>query len=206
VTRTACLLAALLAAGCQGGGHVNLFGYSTAPPFDPDIKTVYVPVFKNAAFQTTPYRGLEVDITKAVVRELGSRPGAPKVISDPERADTELIGQLLKIEKRELNRNQQNHARELEIIYTCSVVWRDLRTGRVLSNRRPAKADPQAPIPFDPTLPPRPDPPVTELPFPVTVTSTGRILHELGETNASASKMAVDQLARQIVNMMENPW
>ena len=51
--------------GCQSGGNVSLFGYSTAPPFDPNIKTVYVPVFKNTAFQTTPNRELEVDLPAA---------------------------------------------------------------------------------------------------------------------------------------------
>jgi hypothetical protein len=206
VTRYAILLALLVAAGCQGGGDVNVLGYSTCPPFDPDVKTVYVPVFKNAAFQTTPYRGLEVDLTQAVVRELGKRAGAPRVVSDPERADTELIGQLVLIQKRELNRNLQNLTREGEVTLTCNVVWRDLRTGRVLSNPRPPVVVKPDPLPFDPSLPPPPEPPVIENPVPVPVIASGRLLPEVGETSTTASKMAVDQIAKQIVNMMEKPW
>jgi hypothetical protein len=206
VTRSALLLAVVLAAGCQGGGHVNVLGYSSAPPFDPDIKTVYVPVFKNAAFQTTPYRGMEVDLTKAVVRELGMRAGAPRVVSDPERADTELVGQLVLIRKLELNRNLQNLTREGEVAITCNVVWRDLRTGRVLSNPRPPKESAPPPVIFDPSLPPPPEPAVNESPRPVLLTASGRLLPEVGETSITASQLAIDQLAKQIVNMMENPW
>lgn len=203
--RTAILFAVVLAAGCQGGGHLNILGYTTDPPFDPNIGTVYVPVFKNVAFQTTPYRGLEVDITKAVVRELGQRAGAPRVVSDPERADTELLGTLVMIQKRELNRNLQNLSREVEMVITCHVVWRDLRTGRILSNPRQQPSEPP-PVAFDPSLPPPPEPAVNEIPIPVVLVATGRLIPEVGETSATASKLAVDQLARQIVNMMEKPW
>ena len=207
MTRAACLLAAVFLTGCQGDGNFKLFGYSTAPPFDPNIKTVYVPVFKNVSvLQTNPYRGLEVEITAEVVRELGRRPGAPRVVDDSEQADTELVGQLVNIQKRMLNQNLQGLARETEVTFTCTVVWRDLRDGRVLSNRRPPKAGQAPPPAFDPTLPPPPEPPVKEVPQPVTVVASGRILQELGETNASAEKMATTQLAKQIVNMMEAPW
>lgn len=193
--------------GCQGDGQINLLGYSSAPPFDPDVRSVYVPVFKNPSFlQTTPLRGLEVDITRAVVKELGARPGAPRVISDPERADTELIGELINVEKRMLNQNQQNMAREMEIVITVKIVWRDLRSGRVLSNQRsPRESLPPAPV-FDPSLPPLPEAPVREVPVPVMITASGRLIPEVGETNTTAQQSAVDRLARQIVNMMEAPW
>ena len=34
----------------------------------------------------------------------------------------------------------------------------------------------------------------------------GRMLPELGETNATAEQMAINQAAVQIVSMMEKPW
>jgi hypothetical protein len=149
---------------------------------------------------------MEVDITQAVVRELGKRAGAPRVLSDPERADTELVGQLVLVQKRELNRNLQNLSREIELTITCNVVWRDLRTGRILSNPRAPRVDQPTPPPFDPSLPPPPEPAVIENPVPVVLVATGRLLPEVGETSATASKLAIDQLAKQIVNMMEKPW
>jgi hypothetical protein len=207
VTRLALVIALAALAGCQGDGHVNIFGYTSRPPFDPDIHTVYVPVFKNTAvLETSPYRGLPEEITKAVVRELGSRPGAPRVVTDCEYADTILIGQLTSIQKRMLNQNQQGLLREGEVTFVCTLVWQDLRSGKVLSNRRPPREGlPPAP-PFDPTLPPPPEPPVKEEPRAVTVVASGRILPELGETNATAEQMAVNDLAKKIVNMMEKPW
>ena len=62
---------AAAAAGCQNGPAI--FGYQLGADalYDPNIRTVYVPVFNNRAFQTTPHRGFEVDVTQAVVREIG---------------------------------------------------------------------------------------------------------------------------------------
>ena len=50
--------------GCQGNGNVSLMGYTTEPPFDPSIRSVSIPIFKNPVFHTAPYRGIEVDITE----------------------------------------------------------------------------------------------------------------------------------------------
>lgn len=198
------LIALSLTAGCQSGRDFTLLGYSTKPQHDENIRTVYVPVMKNLAFQTTPNRELEVDITKAVIREIESRTRM-KVVSDRESADTELLGTLVNIRKNVVNTNQQNLTREAEITATVNVVWRDLRDGRVLSNRRSA-APPDAPVPFDPSLPPPDAVPVKEKAYPAQIIAVGRVLPELGETNATANQSIANQLAKQIVNMMEAPW
>src|SRR4051812_16369514 len=106
------------AVGCQGGPP-TIFGYQLGGDalYDSNIRTVYVPVFHNQAFQTTPYRGLEVDLTTAVVREIGARTRF-KVVSDPSKADTELLGNLVDITKVLLNRNQQNTIREGDMTLT----------------------------------------------------------------------------------------
>ena len=44
------------------------------------------------------------------------------------------------------------------------------------------------------------------VPVPVKVVATGRVLPELGETSATGAKFAVDNMARQVVQMMERPW
>src|SRR5437764_1504318 len=82
-----CLLLAGLTclAGCENGGNFTLFGYTTQPPVNTSIRTVHVPI----ALNTTYLRGVERDLTLAVIRELGT--SAYRVTSDRNRADTELI-------------------------------------------------------------------------------------------------------------------
>jgi hypothetical protein len=134
------------------------------------------------------------------------------VISDPERADTELLGNVVQITKYINNRNQQNEVREGDLAVTVQVVWRDLRDGRVLSNPRrgPAFTAPvvvPSDIPqFDPDLPG--PPPVNEIQVaqPVTLVAMGRYIPELGESNATAELKVVNKIAVQIVSMMEKPW
>jgi hypothetical protein len=202
----------LAVAGCRSGGP-SVFGYRLGADvlYDEHITTVYVPVFNNRAFQTTPYRGLEVDITQAVVREIGSKTPF-RIVSDPERADTELLGNIVSITKNPLNRTQQNTLREGEVVVAVDVVWRDLRDGTILSSPRkprlpgtPGPSDVPS-IPFDPTVPV--PPPFFELQpvVPQRITAAGRYVMELGETNASASKRVSDQIATQIVSMMEKRW
>src|SRR5262245_45003599 len=104
------------AVGCQSG-FPKIFGYNVGADalYDPNIKTVYVPMCYNRAFQTTPYRGIEVDITRAVVREIGARTKF-KVISDPDRADTELRMNIADITRTLVNRTQQNTLREGDVM------------------------------------------------------------------------------------------
>jgi Lipopolysaccharide-assembly len=193
-----------LLGGCGWDGHFSIFGYTTRPNYDESIRTVYVPLFQNKAFTTSPYRGIEKEITRAVIREIEAKTPY-KAVSDCERADTELLGTLIIINKVLLNRNQLNEVREFELQLSAEVVWRDLRDGGILTNRRHRQGTPDLSLPpFDPNLPPPPEGP--ERPFPVLVQSTGRGLPEAGESNTTAEQMAVNRLAQQIVNLMERPW
>jgi hypothetical protein len=209
-------LAALapFAVGCRGR-EFSVFGYRAGAEalYDPNIRTVYVPLFNNRAFQTSPYRGFEVDVTQAVIREIGKTTPF-RVTSDFQKADTELLGNVVQITTTILNRNQQNLTREAELTVFVDVVWRDLRDGKILSNPRPAPepgtAQPGLPsdvgMPFDPSRPVAQEVRNPDLPRPVRLVATGRILPELGETNASASKAIHDKLAVQIVSLMEKKW
>ena len=100
-------------AGRLPGRRRRIFGYKLGAGalYDPNIRSVYVPLFHNRAFQTTPYRGFEVDVTQAVIREIGKTTSF-RVVSDPSRADTELLGNVVQIQKQIMNRNQQNMVRE----------------------------------------------------------------------------------------------
>jgi Lipopolysaccharide-assembly len=208
-------LAPLAAVGCRGES-MSIFGYQLGANalYDPNIRTVYVPLFNNRAFQTTPYRGFEVDVTQAVIREIGKTTSF-RVTSDYEKADTELLGNVVAINKVLVNRNQQNQVREAEVQVWVDVVWRDLRTGEILSNPRPRPIpgrtviDPRIdapPVPFDPSIDCPPDLRPLEQPIPVRIIAGGRMIPELGETNASAAQRVQNQIAVQIVSMMEKRW
>jgi hypothetical protein len=202
------------AAGCRGG--FSLFGYRAGADalYDQNIKTVYVPLFNNRAFQTTPYRGFEIDVTQAVIREIGKTTSF-RVTSDCDRADTELLGNVVSIFKQLLNYNQLLQVRQADLTVWVDVVWRDLRDGTILSNPRPRPApgrpvpNPQVdppPVPFDPNVPVPPDDRQLERPQPVRIVATGRMIPELGETNASAAALVQQQIAVQVVSMMEKRW
>ncbi len=199
----------LAVAGCRSDGF-TIFGYRAGANalYDTNIHTVYVPLFKNRAFQWMPFRRIEVDITEEVVRQIGAVTPY-RVTSDPDRADTELLGTVVGLSKTILNRNQQNQVREGEVVVWVDVVWRDLRDGTILSNPRPkpgSRPADEQPAPFDPECPPPPDVRPLDLPAPVRIVATGRYIPELGESNASAAQRVQNQVATQIVSMMEKKW
>ncbi len=211
---TLAAVAPLAAVGCRSGYKFLRYDVGAGALYDPNIRTVYVPLFNNRAFQTTPYREFEVDVTEAVIREIGKTTSF-RVTSDYEKADTELLGNIVAIQKTLQNRNQQNQVREAEISVWVDVVWRDLRDGTILSNPRPRpvpggrpipRTPDDQPVPFDPTLPPPPDLRQLDNPVPVRIIAGGRMLPELGETNSTAAQAVQTKIAVQIVSMMEKKW
>jgi hypothetical protein len=190
--------------GCEWDGHVNFLGYTTKPNIPDNIKTVYIPIFKNKVFQTGPYRGMEYLLTRDVVAAVEMK--GFKVISDPNRADTELLGTIVNLNKNVLNRTLQNEVREGSVILGVEIVWRDLRTGIVLTNPPRQLGTPPATDlpPFDQDNLPRPD--SLEKAIPVMVQLDARFLPEVGESNATAVASVCLRLAQQITNMMEKDW
>src|SRR5262249_44080750 len=197
---------ALLLPSCAWDGHFTILGYTPRPKYDCSIHTVYVPIFKNLTIR----RGLEFDVTRAVIREIEAKTPY-KVVSDKCQADTELTGTIINYQKNIINRNQVNEVREAEMTLATAVVWRDLRPGpegAVLSRPRRGlvqPAIPSLPLPAAAGPPPPGAPPPAEPP-PVPVQSVATFIPELGESITSAEKKNVDRLAVQIVSMMEKPW
>jgi hypothetical protein len=189
---------ALLLSSCQSDGHFTVFGYTTKPNYDPAIHTVYVPIFKNR----TLWRGLEFELTQAVVKQIQWKTPF-RVVSDRASADTELTGTIISFNKSLVNRNQLNEVREAETTLAVEVVWRNLRTGDILSQpRRPGDAPP---IPPPPPPPGGPIPPPPAAP-PTLVQSIGDFIPELGGSISTARQQNVERLAVQIVSLMEKPW
>lgn len=197
---------------CQDG-HLCVLGYTTEPNYDTNVHTVRVPIFKNL----TLWRGLEFDLTKAVVREIETKTPY-KVVSQAGCADTELTGTILSLNKTLINRDPYNEVREAETTLAVEIVWKDLRTGEILSRpRAPGQVFPATPGmpstvgqpggPEPAVLPPLPPPgPPGAPPPPVLVQSIGGFIPELGGSITTAAKQNVDRLAIQIVSMMEKPW
>ncbi len=179
--------AALVLPSCEWDGHFTVLGYNTRPNYDTSVRTVRVPVFQNLTY----IRGIEFDLTQAIVREIEAKTPY-KVVGLNCDADTELTGTVVVLGKALLNRNQLNEVREAETALAVDVVWRNLRTGEVLSGPRLRPGE----------LPPPPD----AKPVPVRINSTASFIPELGESFATARKKNVDRLAIQVVSMMEAPW
>jgi hypothetical protein len=182
--------AAVLLPSCAWDGQFSILGYTTRPNYDPGIRTIRVPIFKNITF----IRGLEFDLTRAVIREIEARTPF-KVVSADCPADTELTGTITTLNKLAINRTQLNEIREGQTTLAVEIVWRDLRTGEILSQPRP-KSDPDGPPP------PPPDAPVK----PLLIQSLGSYIPELGGSTTTSLQQNVNRLAVQIVSKMEMPW
>lgn len=215
-------VSALLLPSCNWDGNFTVLGYTTKPQYPDHIRTIYVPIFKNL----TMWRGLEFDLTRAVIREIEAKTPY-KVVSSPSCADSQLSGTIVSLNKNVINRNQLNEIREAETTLAVEIVWKDLRSGEILSRPRPpATANTSIPPIPAPTLTPGipvpetaeggirpPDyvPPGTAIgpaavPPPVLVQSIASFIPELGESITTAQQKNVNRLAIQIVSMMESPW
>jgi hypothetical protein len=204
-----------LAAGCTSTGHLQLFGYTTEPLYDDSIRTVYVPIFENVSFR----RGIEFDLTRAVIREIEAKTPY-KVVNCRENAHTELRGKVINRNKSLILQNQIGEIREGEVNLAVELTWLDLRPGhlgealtrpdvardelRRLRERQ--NAAPGTVFPEDDRLQRVPHIDATGKPLPVLVQPSATFVPELGGSVASAEKQLVDRLAIQIVSMMERPW
>ncbi|HEV8606306.1 MAG TPA: LptE family protein [Tepidisphaeraceae bacterium] len=129
-------LFALFLAGCgynQSGGENNKQqgGYHWNSLYREDIQTVAVPVFGTRDFR----RGIEFRLTEAVIKQLEAN--APYKVVPKERADTILEGQVTAVKVGTLSKDfQTNLPREQELVITIDLTWKDLRTGKILLQRR----------------------------------------------------------------------
>jgi Lipopolysaccharide-assembly len=123
---------ALVLPSCDWDGNFTVLGYTTASQFDRNYKTIRVPIFQNLTF----YRGLEFDLTKAIVTEVERRTHMKVVSGD---ADLELTGKVMSFNKSETLAGPINTVRNADTVLVVEVVLKDLRTGKILSKppRRP---------------------------------------------------------------------
>ena len=116
MTNTRCWIAlvalsALTAAGC---------GYTMEPLHRTDVHSVAVSIFSSKEFR----RNLEFNLSERVVKNIELHTPY-KVIHDPKRADTELRGEIILLDR----------PQDIEVTVTCWFEWKDLRTGAILARR-----------------------------------------------------------------------
>jgi hypothetical protein len=146
----ALVLSALILPSCETDGHFCVLGYSTRPNYDPNIHSVSVPIFADKTYWKDSASGLtlDVDLTKAVIREIEQKtPFKVKQV-----ADTELKGTIINVTKVVLSPNQFNYPREVETTLTVEILWKDCRTGDVLSKNPPRAGAPRELDPRQPIL------------------------------------------------------
>ena len=122
-------------AGCgytrSGDEPASTGGYQWRSLYREDVKTVAVPIFQSKDYT----RGVEISLTKALVNQLEAH--SPYKVVPRERADTILEGEIASIRKTTISKD--NHtAIPQEQLYVINVnfVWKNLRTGRILAERR----------------------------------------------------------------------
>lgn len=151
-------------------------GYMVGGGFDQQVRSVEVPMFETSSLR----RGIEVQLTEAVQKQIQLRTPFRVVKGD---ADTRLSGRVVDLRKSVLGETRQDDPRELQVNLVVEVVWEDLRSGRVL-------AEQQVPV-------------SSEL---LSLRTQAEFAPEVGQSLATAMQQSINQMARQIVNLMETPW
>lgn len=141
-----------------------------------DIQTVYVPVFRSRSFR--PFLGER--LTEAVIKEIDDKTPFKVVTAN---ADSVLTGEIRGETKRIAVESPTDEGREVELRFSVAVTWTDNR-GQIL---RETQA-----IPLPASL--------------VDVQQTAGVVPEVGQSNSTQQQKAIEQLAKQIVALMEAPW
>jgi hypothetical protein len=132
----------LLLPACDSTGNFTVLGYTTRPNYNPDIRTVRVPIFKNDTF----YKGLEFDLTEALIREIELKTPY-KVVPAWENADTELRGTIVAGTKSIVLLGPLGEPRDAETTLSVQIVWRDLRPGCLGDGLTNPAYQPTPPVP-----------------------------------------------------------
>jgi hypothetical protein len=188
------ILFCLILSACQSTEKWEIFGYTVGPRHNTNIPTIRVPIFHNLTF----IRDVEFELTEAVIKRIEAATPWKVVREGP--ADAELNGTVINLAKRHILQNGLNEVREAELTLAVEVIFHDTRTGANLLD--PAKPQPQAPPDLVEPVPTNQPPP----PKPVLVRRSASFIPEIGQSYATARQKVIDEMAVQIVNLMECPW
>ena len=106
-------------------------GYTHREMFPQEFQSISVPIFENKTF----YQGYEFDVTEAVCKEIELR--TPYKVTSLEGADTQLKGSIVSVNQVLLSTTSEaNLPQELEYRIFIDFEWKNLRTGKVIRDRK----------------------------------------------------------------------
>jgi outer membrane lipopolysaccharide assembly protein LptE/RlpB len=126
--------AALTGCGYQSSGNYDKptqATYQWHSLYREDLQTVAIPIFGSRDFR----RGYEFALSKAVVNQLEAH--SPYKVVSREHADTVLEGEIIRAELNTLSHAyREGIPQEQMMTLTVNFIWKDLRTGRILLERK----------------------------------------------------------------------
>ncbi len=158
-------------------GGCAAYRYGNASLYPPDIQTVYVPVFESNSFR----RNLSEMLTEAVCKEINMR--TPYRVVGTPQADSVLVGKLTSDTKRVVIEDRYDQPREVETNISVEVRW---------VTRKGDLVNPSGSVALPQDL--------------VTLSDSGTTVAEFGQSISTAQQQAVQNLASQIVSLMESSW
>jgi len=164
-------LAAVLCFVLGAGGCGASTGYTNSSLFPADVNSVYVEMFDNRSFR----RGIEFTLSDALAKRIEATTPY-KIVSDRDRADSVIGGQILTISESILTIERNlGRALEKDVTVTAVVNWKNLKDGRLMINSRSVSAH------------------ATYSAF-------------QGQDFTYGSTVTANKLAQNIVQLMENQW
>lgn len=164
----AAVLSCVLVVGC---GTSGMKGYTNEWLYPEDVSTVYVKMFDNKGFR----RGQEYVLTDAICKRIEAQTPY-KIVSDIDRADTLLSGQVGALGNSVLATDRYSgRPLEYEVYADVTVTWKNLKTGQILINNETASA-------------------------------TASYSSQLGQNFEYASNIAMNKAAERVVELMETKW
>jgi hypothetical protein len=145
--------------------------------FPPDIATVYVPMFESSSFR----RYLGERLTEAVVKRIEST--TPYKVVSGDHADSVLSGRIIDESKRIVVQTNTDEGRQIQTEMAVEVNWVD-RRGDLIRQTQAIQLSPEI----------------------LNLTAVTSLVPEAGQSISVAQQEAINQLAAQIVSMMETPW
>ena len=148
-----------------------MFGYSNESMFPENVSSVCLKMFDNQSFR----RGVEYELSDALAKRIEVETPY-KILSDADRADTLMSGQILSISEFALSTDRElGTILEKEVELYAVVDWKNLKTGELLIDHLEVRA------------------------------SASYSPYQLQDFKY-ASSLAANNLARKIVELMERKW
>ena len=152
--------------GCDG-----MAGYSNESLFPEDVHSVCLEMFDNQTFR----RGVEYELSDALAKRI--EVDTPyKIVSDSDRADTVISGQIVSIGEFALSTDRElGTVLEKEVELRAVVNWKNLKTGQLMMDQ-------------------------------LKVNASASYSQYQQQDFKYASTLAANNLARKIVELMERKW